>query len=279
MSLNQTKITVVVPTRNRAARLKRMLDALLQDNYQNKEIIVRDAMSTDGTQELLRSYGDQIRWVSEPDLGEFDARNKGLQTATGDIIRYLSDDDVPVPGGLAYAADYFARNPQVDILFGQAVIFYERANGDILPVDTRPRTAESVQLRNFIRNLVPYPPSETAFYRRSVIGKIGFFDTVRGADHEYWARAAKAGLKLEVCDQIVLHYYRSSVNEIQSAKAYTQLIFARWVLASRYGTWRDRLYVMIVVIPRLLILDSLRRYLPPWMVFPLRRARWRWMNR
>lgn len=279
MPLIEPRISIVVPTRNRAPRLKRMLDSLMQDEYPNKEVIVCDGLSTDDTVDLLKSYGSQVQWISESDLGEFDARNKGLRLATGEIIRYMSDDDVPVPGCFAYAARYLVENPKVDILFGQAVIFYERADGSVIPVDTRLRTTESVRLRNFIRSTMPYPPSETAFFRRNVIDKIGFFDMVLGADHEYWARAANAGLKLEVCNQVFLHYYRSSVNEIQFGHVYTALIFCRWMLARRYGTWGDKLYVAFFWIPRMLLLDRLRRLLPQWVTFPLRKVRWQWMNR
>jgi len=279
MLMNQPKISVIIPTRNRAPRLKRGLDSLLQDEYPCKEIIVCDAMSTDGTVELLRSYGDQVRWVSERDRGESDARNKAIRMATGEIIRYLSDDDVPVPGGLTYAAHYFAENPQVDILFGQAVYFYEKIDGSAVPIDIRLRTVESVQLKNYIRTVLPYPASESAFIRRHVFDRIGFFDTVRGFDHEYWARAAKAGLRLDVCDHVFLHYYRSATNETQFAHTYTELIFSRWMLARRYGTWRDKLYVVVFLIPRLIVLDSLRRCFPDWLTWPLRRARWRWTNR
>lgn len=255
------------------------MDRLLEDDYPRKEIIVCDGASTDGTLDLLRSYGNQVLWVSEPDCGEFDARNKGLRMASGQIIRYMSDDDVPVPGGLAYSARYLTVNPEVDILFGQAVICYEQADGRKIPIDTRMRTTESVQLRNWIRAYMPYPPSETAFFRRRVIDRIGYFDTVRGADHEYWARAAKAGLGLDICDQVFLHYYRSFVNETRFADIYTELVFSCWTLACRYGTWEDRLYVAAIRIPYLLLLNTVRRYLPPQLTLPLRRARWQWMNR
>lgn len=279
MLMNQPKISVIIPTRNRAPRLKRCLDSLLQDEYPCKEIIVCDAMSTDGTVELLRSYGEQVRWVSECDGGESDARNKAIRMATGEIIRYLSDDDVPVPGGLIYAAHYFVENSQVDILFGQAVYFYEQVDGSAVPVDTRRRTVESVQLRNYMRTVLPYPASESAFIRRRVFDKIGFFSAMRGFDHEYWARAAKAGLRMDVCGHVFLHYYKSVANEKQFAHAYTELIFSRWILAWRYGTWWDKFYVAIFLIPRLIVLDSLRRYFPDWLILPLRRVRWRWMNR
>jgi len=279
-------ISTIIPTRNRASLLKRVIDSLLQDDYPYKEIIIIDGASADGTVDLLHSYGDKIKWVSEFENGEhhvdgeFNARNKALRLAIGDIIRYLSDDDEHMPGGMAYAASYFIENPDTDILFGQSKIFYQKINGEVIMIDDRKRFSESVKLMNFIRNVLPYPPSETAFFRRRVIEKIGWFETnMRGADHEYWARAANAGLKLDVGDKVVLHCYKSEINEIQYANNYSKLIFSRWVLAKHYGSLNDRIYVACYLIPRLFILDRVKRFLPRRFSFFLRRLRWHQINK
>jgi glycosyltransferase involved in cell wall biosynthesis len=273
------KISTIIPTRNRKDTLKRLLDSLLSDDYQNKEIIVVDGASTDGTVELLRSYGDWIQWISEPDEGEFDARNKAIRLSTGDIIRNVSDDDVHVTGSFAFAARYFEENPEIDMIFGQALIFYEEQGGTLTLLDGRRRTSKSITLRNFICGYAPLVVSEAVFFRRRVIDKIGYFENVRGGDYEYWARAAKAGLKLAVVDRVFVEYRRSEANENLLNWAYRDLVLAQKLLARRYGSWLDRLYVNLVRIPFRLFVLQLYGVLPRSLTLRLRKVRWRLLNR
>ena len=264
-------ISVVIPTRNRAPLLKRVLDSLLADDYPHKEIIVCDGASTDGTVDLLKSYGDRIRWISERDKGEYDARNKGLQLVTGEIIRYLSDDDVPLPGSFAYARQYFLDHPKTDILFGQSMQFYIRVDGEKTIYDARPRTADSIKLGNFVCGYAPNINSETAFFHRRVIDRIGLFDlSFRAADYEYWARAAKAGLQMAICDQLFIHYYISELSGVE--RFYLQIILERWKIASRYGTWGDKLYVVSYFIPRSLLRYILHKLLSPSRFYAMRKT-------
>lgn len=243
---NQT-ISVVIPTRNRAPYLKRTLDALLQDNYPYKEIIVVDGASTDGTLEVLESYGDLIRWISEPDKGEYDARNKGLLMATGELFRYLNDDDVPIPGAFAYAAQYFESHPDVDILFGQGDLYYARYGIEPILLRTPVCTNESITAKNFIRRSKPVPFSETAFFRRRVIERIGLFRLdYPGADGEYWLRSIKAGLRIEIVDEKFIRYYATDFHAM--ARKEKLMLLQEWQIAREYGDVFDVLYVTLAKI-------------------------------
>jgi glycosyltransferase involved in cell wall biosynthesis len=97
---NLVKISVAVVTKNRAGSLKRLLDGVLREDYPNLEIVVVDGASTDGTVELLKSYGPAVRWISEPDNGEYFAWNKAVAMATGEILKPICDDDLLRPGAL-----------------------------------------------------------------------------------------------------------------------------------------------------------------------------------
>jgi glycosyltransferase involved in cell wall biosynthesis len=274
MQKSHPLISVIIPTRNRADRLREVLDALLSDPYANKEIIVCDGASTDGTVALLTSYGDKVRWVSERDGGEFQARNKAIAMATGSIIRNLSDDDVPVSGGLGAAAAHFAAHPDTDILFGQSVNFYVTREGKTVTADARKRTERSITVRNFIRGNDLFPVSETVFFRRTVVDRIGGFEALRGGDYEFWARAAHRGLKLRITDAVFVHHFRYEAGELSMAPIYKDLISAHMMLARRYGSWKDRLYMTLYRLPYLKAKHDLLTRIPSRFARRLREALW-----
>ncbi|HEY3248887.1 MAG TPA: glycosyltransferase, partial [bacterium] len=89
-------MSVVVPCLNRAGYLAQTIDSILAQDYPHLECVVVDGGSTDGTVDLLRSYGEAVRWVSEPDRGHADAINKGWQMSRGTILAWLNADDVYV---------------------------------------------------------------------------------------------------------------------------------------------------------------------------------------
>src|SRR4051812_39372662 len=84
----------VVPCKNDTRYLTSNLESILSQDYPYLECIVVDGGSTDATVDLLKKYGDRIRWVSEPDRGAFDAINRGWQLAKGDILTWLNADDL-----------------------------------------------------------------------------------------------------------------------------------------------------------------------------------------
>lgn len=89
------KVTIITVTRNEAGNLRKTIDSVVAQTYQNREYIVIDGGSTDGTREILKKYDNVIDgWVSEPDEGIFHAMNKGAQKATGDWIIFLNSGDL-----------------------------------------------------------------------------------------------------------------------------------------------------------------------------------------
>jgi glycosyltransferase involved in cell wall biosynthesis len=88
------RVTIVIVTYNAAATLRGCIDSILKQQYPQKEIVVVDGVSSDGTCEIISSYGGQIaHWLSEPDRGIYDAMNKGIKLATGKWILFLGADD------------------------------------------------------------------------------------------------------------------------------------------------------------------------------------------
>lgn len=91
------KVSLILTCYNSQNNLKGTLDSILQQTYDNLEIIIVDGASTDGTTDIIRKFAADnrerylIRWVSEPDNGIYDAMNKGYHMSTGDIIAFFND--------------------------------------------------------------------------------------------------------------------------------------------------------------------------------------------
>ena len=99
------RISVVTVSYNQAAYLEDCLRSVLDQDYPNLEYIVVDAVSSDGSQEILRHYEPQLsRLIIEPDEGQSHGLNKGLDLATGDILTWINSDDMLAPGALRRAA-------------------------------------------------------------------------------------------------------------------------------------------------------------------------------
>lgn len=87
------QISTVTVAYNAAATIRRTIESVLRQTHGDREYLVIDGGSTDGTLDILREYGDAIRWQSEPDKGIYDAMNKGIRLARGRWIHLLNADD------------------------------------------------------------------------------------------------------------------------------------------------------------------------------------------
>jgi glycosyltransferase involved in cell wall biosynthesis len=186
------KISIITPSYNQGPFIERTIRSILDQNYLNLEYIVMDGGSTDGTIDILKKYGERLKWISRPDEGQSDAINKGIAMATGDIIAYLNSDDVYEPGALERVAECFSAHPESMWLTGRCRIIDE----DDYEV-RKPITAyKNALLRCFSYRLllVTNPISQPAtFWRRGIVEEFGAFD--RGEhlvmDYEYWLRIGR----------------------------------------------------------------------------------------
>jgi len=122
------KLSIVTVTFNSASFLCNALDSILFQSYPNIEYLIIDGGSTDGTLDIIKHYNERfvgkMKYVSEPDKGIYDAMNKGIRMATGDVIGILNSDDFfSSPTILETVAHNFTSN--IDALYGD-VQFVDR---------------------------------------------------------------------------------------------------------------------------------------------------------
>jgi glycosyltransferase involved in cell wall biosynthesis len=117
------KISIVTLSFNQRSFLQEAIESVLKQGYDELEYIVVDPGSTDGSRELIRSYGSKIAvTVFEPDRGAADGLNKGFLRATGEVLGFLNADDSLLPDALRDVAAQFASRPEIDIVMGNGYI-------------------------------------------------------------------------------------------------------------------------------------------------------------
>lgn len=117
------KISIVTATWNSASTVRDTFDSVLRQVYTDYEYIVVDGASKDETVDIIREYEPRfegrMRWVSEPDKGIYDAMNKGISMATGDVVGILNSDDFYTSFDVLQAiARRFEKYPDIDAVYG-----------------------------------------------------------------------------------------------------------------------------------------------------------------
>jgi glycosyltransferase involved in cell wall biosynthesis len=113
------KISIVMPCLNHQKYVERSILSVLNQNYYNTELIIIDGGSDDASLNIIKKYEKYITFfISQKDQGQSDALNKGFSYATGDIYGWLNSDDLYLPGVFMLAKDFFLKNKNKKIIFG-----------------------------------------------------------------------------------------------------------------------------------------------------------------
>jgi glycosyltransferase involved in cell wall biosynthesis len=196
-------ISIITPSFNRAALIADAVESVLAQDYPNFEQIIVDGASTDGTLDVLKKY-PHLRIVSEPDRGMYDAINKGIALARGEILAWLNTDDIYPPGAFAAVAEAFAAHPDALAISGAAETFVDSANG--------PRVIKTEQAIDDVddwQRIVNAPVPNGWFFKKNLFEKIGNFNPAYRfvADREFIIRVALGGIH-PVPVECVLYRYR-----------------------------------------------------------------------
>lgn len=169
---NTQKITMITVSYNSGKTIEDTIMSVANQTFRNVEYIVVDGLSTDNSLDIVNSHSTIItKVISERDAGIYDAMNKGIGLATGDIIGLINSDDILADDSvLQRVSDVFSENPEIDACYGD--LCYVKTD-DLSKMVRYWRSNEYT--KGFMNNGW-VPPHPTFYVRREVYQKYGVFD-------------------------------------------------------------------------------------------------------
>ena len=183
------KISIITVCYNSAATIETTIQSVKSQTYNNIEYIVVDGNSKDGTIAIIKKYEGLItKWVSEPDKGLYDAMNKGIAMATGEVVGLINSDDMYQDSEvIENVMEQFNNNHELEVLYGNLVyVNYEDTNKVVrnwISKKYYPRFFENANV----------PPHPSLFVKKKVYEEAGLFDLDYkiASDYEFMLRIFK----------------------------------------------------------------------------------------
>ena len=182
------KISVVTPSFNQGKYILEAIESVNVQNYCSFEHIIQDNCSVDATRHIIKQYSHL--WVAtEEDEGQSDALNRGFKKATGDIIGWLNADDKYLPGCFKAVVNFFIKNPQCDVLYGDYRIIDNKSK----LIKLRKEIPFDLFILKYLHVLCI--PSTATFFRRRIFEEGNFLDKRYhyAMDYEFFLRLALKG--------------------------------------------------------------------------------------
>ena len=209
------KISIVTISFNQAQYLRQCIESVLEQTGCELEYVIVDPGSTDGSREIIESYGDRIIRVFESDAGPADGLNRGFNRASGDVFGFINSDDYLLPGALRRVTDYFSQKGVRHFMTGQGYV--EDADGRLARVHPRPMTLTTMLHRSAI-----IFQQATFFPARAYVEIQGFnINNATCWDYELFIRFLLNGLEHEVIP-VDLAVFRLHTQSISGSGRLTQ---------------------------------------------------------
>jgi glycosyltransferase len=166
------RVTIITVCYNRKNTIEKAIKSVLEQNYNDIEYIIIDGNSKDGTKDIIESYKDRIsQYISEPDKGMYDAINKGLKLATGDVIGLMhSDDEFFDRKAISRIAARFEKETNIDGVYGDGVYVSNDEEERLI----RDRIGGVFDIKRVKEGWLPLHP--TVYLKKSIIEKHGLYN-------------------------------------------------------------------------------------------------------
>ncbi len=226
------KISIITVTYNSSKTLKDTLESVLKQTYTNYEHIIVDGLSKDNTMQIVKEYetkyNGKLRYISEKDSGLYDAMNKGIKMATGDIIGILNSDDIYAHENVLQKIVEKFEETNCDGTYASLIFMDEETMSKPKRIWNSPKG----KLENGW-----HPAHPTLYLKKEVYDKVGLFNLNYriAADYDFMIRVMKEKIiKLNYIDDYII-YMRSGGTSTAGIKGYIKnLKEANLVLKNNY---------------------------------------------
>jgi glycosyltransferase involved in cell wall biosynthesis len=206
---NQPLVTVITVVLNGALHLEQTICSVLGQGYDNLEYLVLDGGSTDGSLEIIKGYEKQIDyWRSEPDSGIYDAMNKGLALAKGELIVLVNADDYFEPGAVEKVVTTYREADRDTIIYGHTRILQEDLGLSYI------MTAHENHWKGmgFTHSAM--------FVPRTVYQRLGGYNCryTLAADYDFLLQALREGIPIRLVDAVLNNYRNTGLSASNLAR-------------------------------------------------------------
>jgi glycosyltransferase involved in cell wall biosynthesis len=183
------RVSVVIPAFNHGRYVGEAVQSALDQSYPDLEVIVIDDGSTDNTREVIRGFGDRVRYFHQENRGLAASRNRGIGESRGDFVAFLDADDLWLPRKLERQLEVFDQHPSARLVY--AGVFHVDCGGRVLK-EIRPRHRGATLPQLLLDNIV-IGSGTTAVVPRECLRELGGFDERFSVceDWELWLRIAR----------------------------------------------------------------------------------------
>lgn len=187
------KVSIITVVFNGAQHLQQTIESVLNQSYKNIEYIIIDGGSNDGTIDIIKQYSHRIStWISEPDHGIYDAMNKGIDMATGELIGIINSDDWYEPYAVEQVVSFYQGDT---ILYGLMRHIYNE-----VPIDIYAPFPDMIY-----KKMIPHP---TCFVPATIYNSYGKFDLKYKscADYQFFLRLKKVGVEFRLLETVLANF-------------------------------------------------------------------------
>jgi glycosyltransferase involved in cell wall biosynthesis len=212
--MNKPLVSVILIVKNGERYLASAINSVLNCNYQPLEIVVVDGHSTDSTAEIAKSF-TEVRYMLQTNQGIANAYNLGIDTAEGELIAFISHDDLWAANKLQLQVEYLIAHPEVEYTVSKFQYFL--AEGCSLPPGFKKELLEQDHVGRIMETLVA---------RKTVFEKVGKFnpDYKLAEDVDWYARAKDQNIPMAVIPEVLLYKRVHNSNSSSDAEVSNQAL-------------------------------------------------------